>query len=290
MRIGSKSIAMLAGVLLSLASSARADNSRCAGALLLVPDGSPQVGQLDAAPGPAQSRYFRFVARAGRSYAVMLENLTSPDQQEAIGIAGVTDGCGGPVLPFRDIADFIEPESSDAASVFSCGAVPGAPGPVQGCPFAERVTLIASADADTVFRILQFASSPTRPLGGADFRVRVEETTLFSPYWSTLGGGVTYYRIHNTTHSTCSVTLSLRTDANGTPAGGTSTTTFSLAGNHSVTRTTGVTDLHIGNGQVGHATLLHDCTPGAIQVDAFVANRTGTVQVPVTMAPARQQR
>jgi len=278
MRIVSKSIAPLAGVLLSLAANAGADNSTCANALLLVPDGSSQVGQLGAAPGPDTRKFYRFVAKAGRSYAVMLENLTSPDQQSAIGAPSVTDGCGGPVVPVRDAADFIEPQSSDAASLTSCGSP-------NGCPFAERMTLIATADADAVFPVIQF-NTPN----GADFRVRVEETTLFNPFWTTAGGLRTSYRILNTTHSTCSVTLDLRTDANGTPAGGTSSATFNLAGNRSVTRTTSAADLNIGGGQTGHATVLHDCTPGAIQVDAFISNALGTILLPVTVAPARQQR
>jgi hypothetical protein len=64
----------------------------------------------------------------------MVENLTTPDQQAAIGVNQVNDGCGGPALAVRDTLDFVEPVSSDDASLTSCGSP-------NGCPFAERVSL-----------------------------------------------------------------------------------------------------------------------------------------------------
>ena len=42
--------------------------------------------------------------------------------------------------------------------------------------------------------------------------------------------------------ASCSITLSLRNDAGGALTGGTSTTTFNLAANHSVTRSTSAAD------------------------------------------------
>lgn len=83
-------------------------------------------------------------------------------------------------------------------------------------------------------------------LHGAQFRVRVEETTQLNPLWST-------------------------------------------SGNNGVTRNTGPSDLNVGNGQAGHATVTHDCPPGAIQVDAYLSTKLGKM-LPLKGGPARQQR
>ena len=80
---------------------------------------------------------------------------------------------------------------------------------------------------------------------GAHFRVRVEETTLFNPLWSTDDGLVTRYRLYNTTNEPCAVTLALRSDDDQVPVGGTSTATFNLAANTSVSRHTGAGDLNL---------------------------------------------
>ena len=84
-----RSVAIL-GILVLSVSAARgsADNTTCAGATLLGPDGSLQEGDLG---GASTSRWYRFVAKAGRSYALMLENLSPADQQPESTQAG-----GGP--------------------------------------------------------------------------------------------------------------------------------------------------------------------------------------------------
>jgi hypothetical protein len=249
---------------LSLASAGYADNDVCSGAIVLVPDGSASVGTL-AAAAPGVTRWFRFVGKAHRSYAVMLENLTSPSQQSEIAAADMTASCGGPSLNPRPDTDFIEPVSiSCLGSASFCGAA--------------RTALKTAGDTDVFFPVIQI-----NEVHGAQFRVRVEETTQFNPFWSTSSGFETYYAIQNTTNDDCSVTLDLRTQANGTPAGGASSATFTLAANTSTTRHTGAGDLNLANSQVGQATVTHDCPPGAIQVDAYASTKLGkTMSLKVT--------
>jgi hypothetical protein len=251
-------------VLAALAASARAENSACAGATLMVPDGSSQEGDLPAAPGV---RWYRFVAKAGRSYALMLENLTPANQQPEIAITGVYDACGGSPVSANDLADMQEPVSLDPSFVG-----------------ATRQALKAPSNA-----VLFFFVSHIDVSNAARFRVRVEETTLFNPVWSTENGLETRYRLYNTTNRSCSVTLDLRTDNNGVPNGPAGSVTFNLAANSSVSRLTGVGDLDLQEGQTGHATIAHDCTPGAILADAFLASRGGCA-LPVKIMTARQQR
>ena len=253
-------------VLASFAADARADNTACEGAMLLVPDGSSHEGDLAAAPG---SRWYRFVAKAGRSYALMAENLTPGDVQPELGITGVLNACGGSWVTANEFADIQEPASIEPSYLVG----------------ATRQALKVTSDA-----VLFFAVMDLNVTNAAHFRVRVEETTLFSPLWSTENGIETHYRLFNTTNRPCSVTLDLRTDNDGVPSGSVSSVTFDLAANSSISRHTGVGDLHIQNGQIGHATITHDCTPGAILADAFLATHAGGRVLPVKITTSRQQR
>jgi hypothetical protein len=256
-------------VLASLAVGAHADNTTCAGAILLVPDGGTHEGDLSAAAG---SRWYHFVAKAGRSYALMLENLTPVDQQPEIAAMGVLNACGGSLVPSNELLDEQEPASSTLNLDLPASLVG-----------AARQAIKVGSDTELFFTVGNIDSS-----GAAHFRIRVEETTLFSPLWSTESGQETHYRLYNTTNRPCSVTLDLRTDSNVLPAGSSGPVTFTLAPNHSVSRQTGPADLHIHNGQVGHATITHDCTPGAVLADGFLAG--GGHELPVKITTARQQR
>jgi len=262
--------AALVSVALMSATWVHADNNTCAGAVFVVPDGSTHEGDLSA----GVERWYRFVAKAGRSYAVMLENLTPGDQQGEIA-AGIFDACGGSEpASVNEFLDFQEP-------VGTRGTGPGEPGLAVG---AAREAIKVSANGELFVAVQDINTS-----NPAHFRVRVEETTLFNPLWSTDDGFSTHYRLYNTTNRPCSVTLDLRTDNNGAPAGGSSSVTFTLAANNSVTRRTGPADLAVSAGQTGHATIAHDCTPGAILADAFLAHAGGRV-VPLKITSARQQR
>jgi hypothetical protein len=264
-----RNVLAAACALLCFAAAAPADNDVCTGAILLVPDGSSYAGALSPT-SPGATRWFRFVGKANRSYAVMLENLTTPNQQGEIAAGDAYGTCGGASLNPRVSIDFIEPVS------ISCGDTPDFCG-------AARESLKITADTDVFFPVFQ-----VNGLHGAQFRVRVEETTQFNPMWST-SGFETFYTFYNTTNDGCSVTLDLKTEANGTPTGGTSSATFILAANNSVTRNTGPSDLNLGNGQAGHAIITHDCPPGAIQVDGYLSAKLGRL-LPIKVTTARQQR
>src|SRR5262249_14918387 len=148
--------------LASLSSVARADNSTCANANLLVPDGGAQTGDIPADPAPGE-RWFRFVAKARRSYAIMLENLTSPDVQGEIAVTGAVTSCGGPAIPFNDVADLFEPIGLDDTT-----------GPGVG---AARIALKSPGNVVVFFPVNGHINTG----GPSTFRVRVVETTLFSP-------------------------------------------------------------------------------------------------------------
>lgn len=268
--MNSRHIALLTvSLAASLAAVGAADNTVCVNAPLLVPDGSTQTGDIGAAPASGL-RWFRFVAKAGRSYAIMLENLTLPDQQAEIAVAQVLDACGGSPVAINDGADFFDPVSYD--DVAGVGAA--------------RVALLSPGDVTLFFAV----NGHINAANASQFRVRVEETTLFNPLWTTEGGMETAYQIYNTTAHACSVRLDLRTNSNGPAPGGPGAVTFTLAANQSVARSTGGVDLHVASNRTGHATIGHDCPPGAIQVDAHAASPSGNRTVPLKVTLARQQR
>ena len=261
-------------VFASAAAVARADNSVCQNANLLVPDGSAQTGDI-AAGAPAPSKWFRFVAKADRSYAIMLENLTSPDQQAAIGVFGIFDACGAPALTdINDSSNFYEPDTYDLTE-----------------PGVGSVNIALKSPGNVTLFFPVFGHILTS--NAAQFRVRVQETTQFNPLWSTAGGFETVYRLYNTTttlHRGCSVTLDLRKDDNNPAAGASSSVSFMLTANHTVTRRTGAGDMGLVAGQTGHAIVTHDCPPGAIQVDAYMSALGGLRMLPLKVTTARQQR
>jgi hypothetical protein len=254
----------LSSVLLLASTESRADNTVCASAILAVPDGSAHLGDLS---NTAPNRWFRFVGKAGRSYAVMLENLSASDQQASLGALGLFEACGGALLPANEFLDRQEPASIDPT--FAVGAT--------------RQAVKLPADGEVFVQVARLNSA-----GTAEFRIRVEETTLFAPLWNTVGGFTTSYQLYNTTNRACSVTLDLRRDSNHPAFGGSPVVTFTLPANRSVLRNTGSGDLDITPGQRGHATLSHDCTPGAVAVEAWMSD--GIRWVPLGFGPARQQR
>jgi hypothetical protein len=265
-----KRAVLLLGALVALSAiAAHADDSTCAGATLVVPDGSLQENDLTG----GGARWYRFVAKAGRSYAVMLENLTRGDAQGEIATGDIVSTCGGSPLPQSETADIAEPASTRGTTPDILGLAAG----------ATRVALRVDADSELYFPVFRLG-----PLAPAHFRVRVEETTLFSPLWTTAGGAETHYRFYNTTNRHCDVTLDLRRDDDSVPAGGTPATTFTLDPNTSVSRQTGPGGLHLHAGQTGHATVAHTCPPGAILVDAFLSNHGNLL--PLKFTAARQQR
>jgi hypothetical protein len=249
-------------VLMASAAVSHADNNICAGATFIVPDGSPQEGDL----GKGSDRWYRFAAKGRRSYALMLENLAPGNEQGEIGVLGSWSGCGGSSVSSNDVLDPQEPASIDPT--FSVGAT--------------RQAIKTTNDTEVFVQVGGLnASNP------AHIRLRVVETTLFSPLWSTASGLTTNYRFLNTTNRGCSVTLSLRLGDNGVPAGAKNTVTFNLPANNSVTRSTGAGDMNLQAGHNGHATITHNCTPGAILVDAYLSNASGPVR-PLMIAPRPQ--
>ncbi len=259
-----KTLVVVVCLLVGASLSAQADNTVCDNAILLVPDGSPHEGNFTA---PAQLRWFRFVARANRSYVIMTENLSPTDIQPQLDMLSPFDACGGTQIGGTPTANQVPDSVSIGGAVGSF----------------RRAVLVGS-DMNLFFA-LGFGAS------GA-FRVRIEETTLFNPLWSTFGGFETFYRFQNTTNTSCNVGLRLVNDAGMQVA----STTLPIPANSTAptvfTGPAGQGGLNVGNDQAGGAIITHDCPPGAIQVDGFTGrfDLAAPAVLPIRIQTARQMR
>ncbi len=255
---------LLSSLLLTFTPRAQTDNTACTGAIFLVPDGSPHEGTFTVL---GQSRHFRFVARANRSYAVMVENLSPTDGEQNVSMTNPTDACAGTNLPITSNSQ-TEPFNNIGLGMSQFGGA--------------RLSLVAANNTEAFFAVgTGLASVP------GNFRVRVEETTLFNPGWSRGGGFNTFYSFQNTTNATCNATLTLFN------AGGTQVATSNLmiaAGALAAVNTTGL--MFSTSDTFGTATLTHNCPPGGILADAAIANfgTSPAAIIPAKFQSARQQR
>ncbi len=119
-----------------------------------------------------------------------------------------------------------------------------------------------------------------------DLSVRVVDTTLYNPRWSTSQGYITVYGFMNTTNQTIHAFLKVNI-----AFGGSGFVTYSPAGiapgaQLLVAVGPGLT-INIPAGEGGTATLAHDGPPGGLMVDAYFANSVSLV--PAVFAPRNSQ-
>ena len=253
-----KSVLCFVSVLLA-APTVRADNTACAGAIFVIPDGSVHEGDFVA---PGENRWFRFVGKANRSYAIVSENLTATDVQLAVTMfSPIGPNCAGSPLA-NTLSNDAEPATTDPPNVV--GSV--------------RRTFVLGANTEVFFR-----------LGGAPagrFRVRLEETTIFSPAFSTNGSFDTFYSFQNTANASVNGTLTLF-DAAGSTVD-TASAVIAAGGTFS-TNTLAMATLR---NQTGVAVFTHNSPPGAIVCEAAIANFSAAPAYiqNVKCQTARQQR
>jgi hypothetical protein len=263
-------LAVSAAVALSPTPAVPADNTSCAGSIFVVPDGSRHEGSFTAA---GQLRWFRFATRPDRSYAITVENLSPTDVQPFVEFSedntrlGTCTGSEAPTL-FMDTAD----QATRA---------------VAGVIGSARATFVSSKATDFFFAV-------STGKAGQNFRLRIDDTTLFSPIFTTVSGHETYYRFANTTSAGLVVTLKLITDAGASVA----THTFKLPANGtSPVITTGpaaapIVSLGVANNLTGQAVITHNGPMGALAADGYWGTIKGGagIAVPLVIAPARPPR
>lgn len=250
----------------------RAQSTNCDNKTALIPDGQVQFLLFG---GAGATNWFKFVGRVDRSYSLEVWDEFNPDSS----IPSPAVFAEGDIGPNAGGCVAVNPLS---LGNFDQTA------PSVDTPFGtfagRRRTFTIATNTSFGVRIGPFAT-------GTSYAVALHETTLYNPLWSTFGGFETFYKFYNTSNSSCTVTLRLRNDADAAVAGG-SPAAFAISANQtSATRTTGPTDMNVANDQAGHAFITHNCPPGAIQVDGFLAFfGTTTSVLPIKILGARENQ
>ncbi len=261
---------VLLGLGLSLMTSAAttAQDSPCLnGYRMLVPDGTEL--SKDIVAGGWLYGWYGFRIKPDRSYSFVvapyLRQASANGPAKWVAGPPVIGPCGeGGPIPFTETSH-AEPETID-------------PSNTEG---AERLSFKSSWATEVFVKVGQVSGTDQN-----DFLIRVEETTLFNPLFSTFGDFEGYYHLQNTTGQDVSVTLKLISDSGVTVANA----TFTVAANRSLLRYTGAYDLNVPDNTIGQAIITHDGAPGAIQVDGFMSSALTTAVLPLKIVSARQQR
>jgi hypothetical protein len=253
-------------ILLSSPWTAQADNTTCKGAIFLVPDGSLHTGTFTAA---GQLRWFRFAPKAGRSYSIGIENLSPTDLQPFVEFSEDNtrlESCAGPELAT------LFTESHDPASKA-----------VKGTIGSARASFTAEKSVDLFFAISTGKVKQS-------YRIHVEETTMYSPWFTTMGAYETFYRLANTTSGSVNATLRLVNEAGATVA----THTVAIAADsvasviYTGVAAPGMIGLALPDNTTGQAVLTHSGPPGAIAISGSWGDGK-TLFVPIAFTSRRQR-
>jgi len=209
----------------------------CGAPLIVVPD-----GRLTQTVIPAGGTMWLAASLTiGSSYSVELKNTTGTGVPPGtLMIFAGDDGCG---------------PGSSVATVDTSAIDPGS------SPAAARVSFTAAGTLRLFHAQLQNASAT--PI---TFTFRWSDTTMYSAAWSTSGSFDTYYSFQNTTGAALSGTLRLLD-----PTGGL-VSAFPISVPAGQTITTNTSALGVGRNRVGTARFTHNGPPGALVVEAAIAN------------------
>ncbi len=280
-----KSIILMLGAIFLLSSAAFAQSLATCSDFpgVLIPDGTNNRSLPDAFTpvGANGVATFAFGGFAGHSYTVeVAEPMTNSNRFNnfAVGLRAGTDVNAGDQC------------SDTTAPSFTTGVADTTgsdPGSGQG-NFTRMSFIAPSTLADTSHAYFVTVKN-TDATSSHYLSVRVIDTTLFNPRWSTNQGYITVYGFQNTTnrtiHGTLTATIAL---------GGSGTVTYSLNGGAGIAPGAqllvalgpGLT-INIPAGNAGTATLAHDGPPGGLMVDGYFANSVSLV--PAVFAPRNSQ-
>jgi hypothetical protein len=143
--------------------------------------------------------------------------------------------------------------------------------------FGDRISWI-SATSD----FYQVVVPNTDTINGYDYFVRITDTTLHNPRWSSFSGFVTQYAFVNNTNIDISGTLTLTDNS-----GATFTANLTIPAGTESFQTTG--GLGVPANDFGFADFAFIGPAGGITADAYFINSNATVIVPSTFAPRNYQ-
>lgn len=130
----------------------------------------------------SSAAYYTLNVKAGHSYSIEVWDPFDPTAQVSPAIDVLAAGCGASINP-TDVSSF-DPD-------FTGG-------------FASRVSFVQASDATVNIQV----TNPDQN-NGYTYYIRVDDTTLFNPRWSTYSGYDTQWGLLNTTNKNISGTLKI---------------------------------------------------------------------------------
>ncbi len=230
---------------------AHADNTTCSGGIFLSADGSPYTGTS----GAADTKYwFILLTQPYRSYAVMTDDDSPSDVSSVTwsspytacdaGVPSGTVGAAGMTL--TNITSF-EPSAWGTSPQAGAG----------------RWSLKTGATGGPVYFAVTVSGASSR------FKIRVEDTTLFSNWFYSGGDYNAFTLLRNTTSSSVNVAIRWR-NGSGTIL---ATDTHTLPANGSYYRN-GSDFAAVDSANSGTVEITHDGTPDAVVASTTVMSAT----------------
>jgi len=143
--------------------------------------------------------------------------------------------------------------------------------------FADRISWIQTGNVDAVLKL-----SNSDPNNSYSYNIRVTDTTLHNPRWSTFSSFITQYALVNNTNVAISGTLTL-IDSTGAQYA----TNITIPAGEESFQTSG--GLGIPDNHFGFANFAFVGPAGAITGDAYFINSNATVIAPSTLVPRNYQ-
>ena len=227
----------------------------CGSDPILPTDGAATYDYVGLGGAPGGANYYLVHLKDGHSYSAEAYDSTDEVISGTAQLSLIATDCQT-ALPTTDVVS-LDPDLSN--------------------DFADRISWIQTGNVDAVLILTNNDSN-----NFYSYTIRIVDTTLHNPRWSTFSGFITQYALVNNTNTPITGTLTL-IDSTGTqyfanvtvPAGGENfqtTSGLSVPGNH-----------------FGFANFTFVGPAGGITADAYFINANATVIVPSTLAPRNYQ-
>jgi hypothetical protein len=149
--------------------------------------------------------------------------------------------------------------------------------------FADRIAWVQGANAG---EFISVQNSDT--LNGYSYYIRLTDTTLYNPRWSTFSGFITQWGFQNTTSQAIQGTLTVITTLGGAVAN--IVLSFTIPANSVVFKYVGPgEDANIAANHAGAATFTYIGPPNGILADCYFLNGPSTVIFPAKFEAVRGQ-
>jgi hypothetical protein len=197
------------------------------------------------------SAYYTLNAKAGHSYGIEVWDTVDQTANVSPAIQLLASDCTTPI-PSTNVTN-VDPDLSGG--------------------FSDRISWMQGSDATVYIQVMN--PDQNNPY---TYQIRVTDTTLFNPRWSTYSGFDTQWGFNNTTAVTITGTLTI-TNSDGTVL---NTVPLSLPPGRMTLLSAKGKSIPVDH--YGTATLAYVGPAGAIQADAYFINGNATVIVPSAFA------